>query len=498
MREIDGAATVEGLSWSTVPLLEWSKTPDLPRVRVFPARSLDRAPVPAAVRALEGLDSLDWPTMSAQEQLDAVAALGAARSLLDGAIAGGLSALHRCGAAEADSGLRTVPWYARVTGEERTTGRRLLADGRTLERFERFAQAFRDRRCTMDHVRVLTAACNPRVLDQLIAADAELTELASTLTVEAWRDALRLLVASLDADGPEPSSDHDRVTAVRVGEQLVLDGDLSGDQAIVFEQALGDEYRRQLLAANTEATAAGLPVPPPATLRARALVELVRRGHQVRADGTPLTRGATEAKLVVREDHLGDHIGGPGEPDGGSEADRIQRGRVVTTTDGAAVDPLAAAVLLCDSVVRPFQVDDKGRILWGGRRRRAITHAQRAALAIRDGGCVFPDCDAPPSWCDGHHVEWWRDGGPSDIDNLVLLCRRHHGYAHSNDWTLEPDPGEPGDPTGGTQQFTWTHHPGDGAHARVMPATNARTRHLRHSVLLSQAANLDSARAGPP
>ena len=493
MREIDGPTALEWTNVSTVSLLEWSKASELARVRVFPARPERRAPVPVAVAALEGLDSLDWPTMSAQEQLDAVAALGAARSLLDGAIARGLTAVHRSGAAEADSGLRTVPWYARVTGEERSTGRRLLADGRTLERFERFAEAFRDRRHTMDHVRVLTAACNPRVLDRLISADAELTELASTLTVEAWRDALRLLVASLDADGPEPSSDHDRVTAVRVGEQLVLDGDLSGDQAIVFEQALGEEYRRQLVAANSEATTAGLPVPPPATLRARALVELVRRGHQVRADGTPLTRGASEAKLVVREDHLGR----PGEQAGGSWAERIRRGRVVTTADGAAVDPLAAAVLLCDSVVRPFQVDDKARILWGGRRRRSITHAQRAALAIRDGGCVFPDCDAPPSWCDGHHVEWWRDGGPTDIDNLVLLCRRHHGDAHSDDWTLEPDPEEPGDPTGGTQRFTWTHHRSDGE-ARVMPATNATTRHLRHSVLLSHAANLDGVRAGPP
>ncbi len=432
--------------------------------------------------------------MTGQEQLDAVAALGAARSLLDGAIAQGLSALHRSGAAEVDSGLRTVPWYARATGEERATGRRLLADGRTLERFPQFATAFGEQRLTMDHVRVLTVACNPRVLDQLIAADAELTELAATLTVEAWRDALRLLVASLDADGPEPSSDHDRFTAVRVGDHLVLDGDLSGDQAIVFEQALGEEYRRQLAAANSEATAAGLPVPPPATLRARALVELVRRGHQVRADGTPLTRGATEAKLVVR----GDHLGGPGQPIGGSWSDRIRRGRAVTTVDGAAVDELAAAVLLCDSVVRPFQVDEKGRVLWGGRRHRTITHAQRAALAIRDGGCVFPGCDAPPSWCDGHHVEWWRDSGPTDIDNLVLLCRRDHTRAHHDEWTLEPTPADPDDPRGGTQCFTWTHHPGDGAHARVMPATNATTRHLRHSVLLSEGATLDGVRAGPP
>ena len=444
-----------------------------------------------ALRSIASLDAVDWSDMSDTEQLEALTSLGAARSVLDAAVARGLDAVRRSGAAEVDSGLRTVPWFARATGDEKASARRLSAAGRTLSQFEHFDAALRAGHVTMDHVRVLTTACNPRVVDQLVEADAELTELARTLTVEAWRDALRLLIASLDADGPEPSSDHDRVTAVRVGDQLVLDGDLSGDQAIVFEQALGEEFRRQLRMANSEATAAGLPVPTPATLRARALVELVRRGHQVREDGTPLTRGAAEAKLVVR----GDHAAGP---IGGSWQDRIRRGRAVTTADGGEVDPLAAAVLLCDSVVRPFQVDDKGRVLWGGRRHRTITHAQRAALVIRDGGCVFPGCDAPPSWCDGHHVEWWRDDGTTDIDNLVLVCRRHHTLAHHDDWTLEAVPSEPGDPTGGTQCFTWTHHPGNGAHARVVPATNAATRHLRHSVLLSEGATLDGVRAGPP
>ena len=54
--------------------------------------------------------------------------------------------------------------------------------------------------------------------------------------------------------------------------------------------------------------------------------------------------------------------------------------------------------------------------------RRAITH--------RDGGCTFPSCDRQPSWCDIHHCRYWEHGGPTNIDNGALLCRRHHTFIH--------------------------------------------------------------------
>jgi hypothetical protein len=71
-----------------------------------------------------------------------------------------------------------------------------------------------------------------------------------------------------------------------------------------------------------------------------------------------------------------------------------------------------------------------------GRASRTITAAQRAALAVRDGGCVFPNCTRPPSWCEGHHVIHWLDGGRTDLDDLALVCRAHHRAVHEGGWQL--------------------------------------------------------------
>jgi len=49
----------------------------------------------------------------------------------------------------------------------------------------------------------------------------------------------------------------------------------------------------------------------------------------------------------------------------------------------------------------------------------------------RDGGCRFPGCDRPPGWCDAHHIVHWAHGGPTALDNLVLLCRPHHRLLHA-------------------------------------------------------------------
>lgn len=48
-----------------------------------------------------------------------------------------------------------------------------------------------------------------------------------------------------------------------------------------------------------------------------------------------------------------------------------------------------------------------------------------------DKGCSFPGCDRPPSWCQAHHIRHWIDGGVTDIDNLTLLCERHHHVVHT-------------------------------------------------------------------
>ena len=75
-----------------------------------------------------------------------------------------------------------------------------------------------------------------------------------------------------------------------------------------------------------------------------------------------------------------------------------------------------------------------------GRASRVVSAAQRSALLVRDGGCVFPDCGRPPSWCDAHHLNHWLHGGPTDLGNLVLLCRAHHRAVHEGGWQLHRDP----------------------------------------------------------
>jgi hypothetical protein len=65
-----------------------------------------------------------------------------------------------------------------------------------------------------------------------------------------------------------------------------------------------------------------------------------------------------------------------------------------------------------------------------GRATRVVSAAQRTALAVRDGGCRYPGCDRPLAWCEAHHLRHWLHGGPTDLGNLVLLCRTHHRAVH--------------------------------------------------------------------
>jgi predicted restriction endonuclease len=42
----------------------------------------------------------------------------------------------------------------------------------------------------------------------------------------------------------------------------------------------------------------------------------------------------------------------------------------------------------------------------------------------------------PPTYTEAHHVQPWQDGGPTEPQNLVLLCGWHHHRVHDQHWTL--------------------------------------------------------------
>jgi hypothetical protein len=84
----------------------------------------------------------------------------------------------------------------------------------------------------------------------------------------------------------------------------------------------------------------------------------------------------------------------------------------------------------CDASVMRVVMAGKSEPLDVGRRTALISAAVRRAVIVRDGHCRFPGCDRPHTWCDAHHILHWADGGPTAVENLMLLCRRHHRMIH--------------------------------------------------------------------
>ena len=95
---------------------------------------------------------------------------------------------------------------------------------------------------------------------------------------------------------------------------------------------------------------------------------------------------------------------------------------------GIHVSAETARRLVCDAATVKMRHGPDGEILDVGRRTRTISPALRRALASRDGQCRFPGCQNRR--CDAHHVRYWADGGATALDNLLLLCRRHHRMVH--------------------------------------------------------------------
>jgi hypothetical protein len=102
-------------------------------------------------------------------------------------------------------------------------------------------------------------------------------------------------------------------------------------------------------------------------------------------------------------------------------------------------EPISIATarrLACDAEILPAVLGGDPEPLDLGRSERLFSAAQRRALVVRDGGCVWPGCNAPPGWCEVAHLRSWLDGGPTDLQNGVLLCPYHHRRLDHDGWVL--------------------------------------------------------------
>ncbi len=114
---------------------------------------------------------------------------------------------------------------------------------------------------------------------------------------------------------------------------------------------------------------------------------------------------------------------------------------VCETDDGVDLPAETVRRMCCDAGVLPIVLDGVGRVLDEGRAKRTVTPEQRRALRAMHSTCAHPACSIPFSACKAHHINHWtRDRGPTDLDNLVPLCERHHHLVHEGGWNLSMTP----------------------------------------------------------
>jgi hypothetical protein len=169
-------------------------------------------------------------------------------------------------------------------------------------------------------------------------------------------------------------------------------------------------------------------------------------GAALRTALEPLARRSGEGDHREREQRLADAL--VELATGGRQQATLQVTSSVETLLGLAGAPAAdmefslpisaKAVerLACDCSVTRVLLDSESTVIDVGRSKRVVSGPARRALNARDGSCRWPGCDRPASWSVAHHVVHWINGGTTDLDNLVLLCHRHHWMVHEGGWQL--------------------------------------------------------------
>ena len=112
------------------------------------------------------------------------------------------------------------------------------------------------------------------------------------------------------------------------------------------------------------------------------------------------------------------------------------------TVSGVPLPADTVRRLCCDADVFPVVLGADDEVLNSGRSRRTASRSQRRALAAMHRTCAHPDCTVGFDASRLHHVRFWTEhGGPTDLDNLLPLCERHHHLVHEGGWelTMTPD-----------------------------------------------------------
>lgn len=368
---------------------------------------------------------------------DTVLALAEASGLVDAAMTDWGGAFDARTIWTADGARSAGGWLAARTELSRPASMAVVRRARALRRWQVVDEAFHAARLGTAKVTVLLRAAEVDP-GRFATYEAELVALVQPLTVEQARRLIdhwieraraeREAAGEGDDAAPDPEIPNELNVATTLGGRSVGTWDLdpvSGELVTNAIRAIIDERFR----AGTYQADDGIAL---RRRQADALVELARRGAR---SGTSHGGPRPSVSLIIDaktlngeptdslEDLLARHLH--------TEADvpvaRTTAERLCCTADLTAILTRMAE----DGSVETLGVTDL---------QRFATTKQWAALELRDRGCAFPGCHAPPSWCDAHHLVPAEIGGPTLLHNLVMLCSHHHHLVHEGRWRLARGP----------------------------------------------------------
>jgi Domain of unknown function (DUF222)/HNH endonuclease len=409
--------------------------------------------------AAEDLDRLGDAALAHQ-----VLALQTLENRLHGLWLQRLATVDGRGAAGADRGEQapsTAGWLRARLRVGSTTATSWVRTARALYRgpLTRTAEALAAGKLSPAHAQVLAAGVQDLPAHTVAEAEPVLLEAAGRLDPPRLRRALAHLRWVLDPEGADALAERQhqrrRLWLSPTWEGMVaVDGLLEPEAGQSLLAAL-EPLARPASAADQRSSA---------QRTADALAELCRR--QLEGGRLPQAGGVRPQLLVTVDlDSLLGHGGVGGEVGGagplGAEACRRLAcdgalTRVLVTRHptnphhhhptnhdhpggAGGVGGLVGRLRAAATLLPPALGGAPSQPLEVGRATRVVSAAQRAALVVRDGGCVFPDCGRPPPWCEAHHLRHWLDGGRTDLANLALVCRAHHRAVHEGGWRLHRD-----------------------------------------------------------
>ena len=337
----------------------------------------------------------------------------------------------RTGFFETD-GARSASSYLRLKSNERPgwATKRVLVGRALTGRLPFTEKLWEAGRLGLDHAAVIDEATR-QLKDQQLAGELEriLAEAAAggatpgDLEHLADRTKADLAPAEAAAKARQQHRDQKVNASKTFGGMTRVDGSLDPETGDLFRATL--DYFTPKGPSAEQVLADPSCFEPIAYRRAQALVQMCRHAmaHAQTCNGGPAGR---ESILIgISLDALRTGVGS-----GAS-----------SSTAGAT--PLTAAAIrrkACDTDIIAAVLGADGELLDLGRRTRIWSPALRAAIVLRDGGCVFAGCDLPPSFCEVHHRDHWINGGCTDQCNGELLCSRHHHLCHEGGWTITIGP----------------------------------------------------------